>query len=59
VAGWLGVLARAGLDRRLLVGAHHEIAGLEPLALPAPRVEIEDPAGLGSEVGVAREVHER
>src|SRR6202011_6083305 len=41
-----GMLARAGLDRRLLITADHEIAGLKQLALPAALVEIEDPASL-------------
>src|SRR3954469_13188475 len=53
--GLAGVLARARLDRGLLVGAHDEIAGLEQLALPAARVEVEDPAGLRGELRVARE----
>jgi site-specific DNA recombinase len=38
-----------------LVGAHDEIAGLKQLSFPAALVEIEDPAGLLGELGVARE----
>src|SRR5215207_6143255 len=48
------VLAPARLDRGLLVGADHEVAGFERPSLPAPLVEVEDPAGLLPEVGIAR-----
>ena len=53
--GLAGVLARAGLDRRLLIRAHHEIAGLEQLPLPAALVQVQDPARLLGELRVARE----
>jgi hypothetical protein len=43
------------LDRRLLIGRDHAIAGVQQLAVPAACVEIEDPVGLQSEVGVGRE----
>jgi hypothetical protein len=48
-------LAPPGLDRGFLVGADDEVARLEQLPLPATLVEVEDRAGLGGEVGVARE----
>jgi hypothetical protein len=47
------VLAGSGLDRGLLVGADHEVAGLEQPPLPAALIEVEDPACLAGEVGVA------
>ena len=43
------------LDRRLLVRADHEVAGVEELALPASLVEIEHRAGPLEEVGGGRE----
>jgi hypothetical protein len=46
---------RAGLDRGLLITTHHEVAGLKQLPVPAPLVQIEDPAGLLRELRVARE----
>src|SRR4051812_11719913 len=49
------VLALARLDRGFLVGAHDVVARVQPLALPAARVEIEDRAGLLGEVRIARE----
>jgi len=57
--GWRGgqrpVLAVAGLDRWLLIAADDVVAGVQQLALPAPRVQVEDPAGLGGEVRIAGE----
>jgi len=49
------VLARSGLDRGFLIAAHDVVAGMQQLAFPAACVEVEDPAGLGGEVGVAGE----
>ena len=43
------------LDRRLLVGAEHELARVQQLALEAAGVEVEHPRRLRPEVGVARE----
>ena len=43
------------LDRRLLVGAEHELARVEQLALEATGVKIEHPRRLRPEVGVAGE----
>ncbi len=45
----------AGLDRRFRVRADHTIAGLQQLALPAARIQVEHPPGLLKEVRVARE----
>ena len=45
----------SGLDRRLLIRAHHEIAGLEQLSFPPALVQIEDPPGLHGEVRIAGE----
>lgn len=50
-----GVLARPGLDRGLLVAADDVVAGMQQLAFPPPGVQVEDPAGLDGEVGVAGE----
>ncbi len=50
-----GVDALARLDRGLRVGADHQVAGFEQLALPATRVEVKHRAGPLEEVGVARE----
>jgi len=47
--------AAAGLDRGLGVGADHQVAGLEQLALPATLVEVQPPPGLLQGVGVAGE----
>jgi hypothetical protein len=55
LGGFGSVPARAGLDRRLLIRAHDEIAGPQQLALPAALVQIKDPAGLLSEPRVAWE----
>ena len=44
-----------GLDARLLVGGHDVLVGAESTALPAAGIQIEDRAGSGGEVGVARE----
>ena len=49
------VLAGSGLDRGFLVAAHDVIAGLQQFAFPSAGVEVEVPAGLLGEVGVARE----
>ena len=49
------VLAAPGLDRGLLVAADDVVAGMQQLAFPAAGVEVKDAAGLGGEVGVARE----
>ena len=49
------VLARSRLDRRFLITTDHEVTGVQQLALPAALVEVEDPARLGGELGVARE----
>ena len=57
-AGAGGRRARGGaaaLQLGLLVGADDVVARVQPLALPATLIEIQDTAGLGSEVGVARE----
>jgi hypothetical protein len=53
--GQRGVLAMAGLDGRLLIGADDVVAGVQQLAVPAAAVEVQDAAGLGGEVGIARE----
>ena len=50
-----GMLARAGLDRRLLIRAHHEIAGLQQFPLPPALVQVQDPTRLLGELRVARE----
>ena len=50
-----GVLADAGLNAGLLIGADHELLGSQGRALPVPRVEVEDASGLGGEVGITRE----
>src|SRR5215475_5166081 len=50
-----GMLALAGLDGGLLVGAQHVVARPQRRALPAPMVEVEDTPGLDRKVGVARE----
>src|SRR6266568_7175809 len=42
--------ARPRLDRRLLVGAEHQLARVQQLALEAAGVEVEDPCGLDAEV---------
>ena len=44
----------ARLDRWLRVGADHEVAGLEQLALPAARIQIEHRPGPLDEVGILR-----
>jgi hypothetical protein len=49
------MLAVAGLDRGFLITAHDVVAGVQQLAFPAAGVQVEDPAGLGGEVGIARE----
>ena len=51
--GWMA--AQAGLEGGLLVGADHVLAGAESFAFELAGVEIEDPTGLGAEVGVAGE----
>lgn len=43
----------ARLDARLLVGAHHQIAGVQAAALPDALVEAENDLRLGAEVRVA------
>jgi hypothetical protein len=43
------------LDRRLRVGTDDHVAGLEQLALPAPRVQVKHPPGLLQKIGVAGE----
>ena len=48
------VLAEAGLDTGLLVGADHELLGGQRLALPLPGVEVQDAPGLDREGGIAR-----
>jgi hypothetical protein len=48
------LLAAAGLNTCLFVKAHHEVIGPQWEAIPDTFVEIEDRAGFGSEVGVAR-----
>ena len=55
LGGHCGVLARSGLDRGFLVAADDVVAGMQELAFPPAGVEIEDSAGLGGELGVARE----
>jgi hypothetical protein len=55
LCGLAGVLARSGLDRRLLIGAHDKVARLEQLPVPPALVQIQHPAGLLSELRVARE----
>jgi hypothetical protein len=55
LGGLAGVNPRAGLDRRLLIRAHHEITGLQQLPLPAALVQVEDPPGLRGEVRIAGE----
>src|SRR5688572_9169336 len=50
-----GMLAPARLDAGLLVGAQHIVAPSQGNPLPAPLIEIEDAAGFGSEVWIARE----
>ena len=47
--------AQAGLEGGLLVGADHVLAGAESFVFELAGVEIEDPNGLGAEVGVAGE----
>ena len=54
-AGSVACLRLARLDRRLLVGADDVVAGVQPLALPAAGVQIQDRAGLLGEPWVARE----
>jgi hypothetical protein len=49
------VLAIARLDRGLLIAAHDVVAGVQQFAFPAPGIQVKDPAGLGSELGVAGE----
>ena len=44
----------AGLDRGLRIRTDHHVAGLQQLSLEAALVEVEHPAGLLEEVGVAR-----
>jgi hypothetical protein len=53
--GQRGVLAVPRLDRGLLVAADDVVAGMQQLAFPAAGVQVEDAAGVGGEVGVARE----
>src|SRR5205823_11352178 len=53
--GQRGVLARAGLDRGLLVTADDVVARVQQLAFPMPAVEIKDPPGLGGELRVTGE----
>jgi hypothetical protein len=55
LGGQRGVFALAGLDRGFFVAADDVVAGMQQLAFPAAGVEVEDRAGLLSEVGVARE----
>jgi hypothetical protein len=43
-----------GLDRGFRVGADHHVAGLQQFAIPAGRVEVQDRAGLGHEMRIAR-----
>jgi hypothetical protein len=50
-----GVLAEARLDGGLLVGANDEVALTERFALKAPLIEVEHPAGLLCEAGIAGE----
>jgi hypothetical protein len=50
-----GVLARSRLDRGLLIATDDVVARMQQLALPAAGVQIEDPAGLLRERGVAGE----
>jgi hypothetical protein len=49
------VFPRPSLDTGFLVGADHELVRSQPAALPYTVVEVEDPAGLVLEVGVAGE----
>jgi hypothetical protein len=50
-----GVAAAACLDRGLLIGGDHVFAVAERAAVEDPRVEVQDPGGLGGEVRVADE----
>jgi hypothetical protein len=49
------MFAPARLDAGLLVGAQDIVAWSEGKALPARLIKIEDAAGLGGELGIARE----
>jgi hypothetical protein len=49
------MFADASLDTGLLVGANDELVGLQGVALPLARVEIEDAPRLGGEIRIARE----
>ena len=53
--GQRGVLAGAGLDGGLLVGADDVVAGVQALALPVAGVEVEDRAGALGEQRIAGE----
>jgi hypothetical protein len=47
------VFPRPRLDTGFLVGADYELVRSQPATLPNSVVEVEDPAGLVREVGVA------
>ena len=49
------MLAPAGLDAGLLVGAQHVVARPQGGAAPAPLIEIQDAAGFEGEGRIARE----
>jgi hypothetical protein len=53
--GQRGVLASSSLDGRLLIAADDVVAGMQQLPFPAPGIQVEDPAGLLSELWVPRE----
>lgn len=54
--GWLaGMDASAGLDAGLFIGGKHKFIRLQGLALPGPRIEVQQSSGFGGEVRIARE----
>jgi hypothetical protein len=49
------MLAQAGLDAGLLVGGDQVVLGAQGSAVPVPLIQVQNPTGLGGEVGITRE----
>jgi len=50
-----GMLSKACLDAGLLVGGEHKLVVAQRMAFPVPGVEVQDTAGFGDELWIARE----